>query len=157
MCFVNLPCVPAAGAAKGRLKEWGDDFGRNPDRPAGRLVDDGPLGDGPDPNLSILAEEFHVPIEAGSLGGLADPGPSGQHLALEGGAEIVDLVPNHDPDIVVLMGRIGDAVPMGQSDFLNPLDPDRIVDVAELIDRFGRRNDAVLEHWAGHRPALAVP
>ena len=73
------------------------------------------------------------------LGASPDPGAAGQRLAIEGGAEVIDLVPHHDPDIIVLVRGVGDAVPMRQRDFLDPLHPDGIVDVAKLVDVLGAR------------------
>src|SRR5688572_8311467 len=97
-----------------------NDLGGNPDRTSAGLVDDRPLSHGANPHLPVLADEFHVPVEARALGRLADPRPAGHHLAFERGAKIVDLMPHHDPDEVVLMLGRGDAVPMGQRHFLDP-------------------------------------
>ena len=65
---------------------------------------------------------------------LADPGPGGDPVAGESGAEIIDLVAHHDPIISVLVRRVGDRFPVRDRDLLDPLHPHRIVDVPELVD-----------------------
>jgi hypothetical protein len=45
---------------------------------------------------------------------------------------------------------------MGKGDFLDPLYPNRIVDVPQLVDRVWRGNDAVLENRALHDSALTA-
>src|SRR5262245_2864407 len=65
---------------------------------------------------------------------------------------------HHDPDIVVLVLYVGDAVPMGQGDFLDPLHPYRIVDMAELVDCVGGRDDGMFEDRTVHpRTAHLAP
>ena len=102
-------------------------------------------------HFAVLADEFHVPVEPRALGRLADPGPRDDPVALEGGAEIVDLVPHDDPEISVLVLRVGDAAPMRHRDLLDPLHPHRIVDVAELVDVL-RRGDQL--HFEGRPQQL---
>ena len=50
-------------------------------------------------------------------------------------------MPHHDPDIGVLMRLRRGRLPMPRRDLLDPLDPDRIVDMAELVDAIGRRRE----------------
>src|SRR5205085_7126744 len=76
---------------------------------------------------------------------LAGPGPRGQPLALQRGAQIVDLVPDNDPEIGVLVLCLGNAGPMGDGDLLHPLHPDGVVDVAEHVDVLGPGGQAHLE------------
>src|SRR3546814_5777089 len=52
-------------------------------------------------------------------------------------AQIIDLVPHHDPDIGVPMRLRRRGIPMAGRDLLDPLDPHRIVDMAELVDGVG--------------------
>ena len=72
-------------------------------------------------------------------------------------AQIVDLVPGHDPDIGVDMGRRRDRVPVRRRHVLDPAHPGGIVDVAELVDVPGPRGDALLErcHSSLGRPSSA--
>ena len=71
---------------------------------------------------------------------LADPGPADQPVAVEGRAQIIDLVPDHDPEIGVVMRRVGRReCQCATAIVLDPLHPDRIVDVAELVDVLGSR------------------
>ena len=88
--------------------------------------------------------------EAGAPGGLADPGSARNAIAFERGAQVIDLVPHNDPEISVVVRGIADGVPVGDGDCLNPLDPDRIVHVAELVDVLGLRREAHLEGRARH-------
>src|SRR5688572_29114675 len=90
---------------------------RDAQRPAAGLVDDRPVGPRADARLAVLADEFHVAVELGSPG-LAGPGAGGDCLALQHGAEIVDLVADDDPDIIVLMGGVGDGPPVRGRDLL---------------------------------------
>src|SRR5258708_26137626 len=83
-------------------------LGGDADRAPGGLVDDRPLGSGADARFAVLAGEFHEPIEARALRLLADPSAGNDPLTFEHGAQIIDLVPYHDPEIIVLMPGIGD-------------------------------------------------
>ena len=60
-------------------------------------------------------------------------------ITFKGGAQIIDLMPSHDPEIGLVVRRISDCMPMRDGDGLYPLDPDRIVDVTELVDVLGQR------------------
>ena len=46
-------------------------------------------------------------------------------------------------------------VPMPRRDLLDPLDPDRIVDMAELVDGVGRSGEGEREVF--HRGTIAIP
>ncbi len=84
-------------------------------------------------------------VEARSPGRFADPGSGGDDIAFVGGAQVIDLVPDHDPEISgIVLGR-GDRPPVGDRDILYPLHPDRIVDVAELVDVFGMSGEGHFE------------
>ena len=82
---------------------------RNADRPPERLVDDRPLGPArertalPSSPTNSMCRSNRAPLRR-----LADPGPGGDPVALERGAQIIDLVPHHDPEISVLVRRVGD-------------------------------------------------
>ena len=58
-------------------------------------------------------------------------------IAFESGAQVIDLVPDHDPEISVLVGLRSDGFPMCNRDLLDPLNPDRIVDVPKFVDVLG--------------------
>ena len=64
------------------------------------------------------------------------------------GAQIIDLVPHHDPEVSVLVRRVGDRIPMRDRDLLDPLHPHRIVDVPELVDVLGPGGQRHLEDRA---------
>ena len=51
------------------------------------------------------AGELDVAVEPRALRRLADPGPRRDPVAVERGAEIIDLVPHHDPVISILVRR----------------------------------------------------
>ena len=89
-------------------------------------------------------------VEAGAFRCIADPGPGKQAVAVEGRAQIVDLVPDHDPEVGVVMRRVADGVPVRHGDRLDPLHPDRIIDVAELVDVLGSGDELELEDRARH-------
>ena len=78
-------------------------------------------------------------VEARAFRSIADPGSPDQAVAFIGGAQIIDLVPDHDPEVGVVVGRVADGMPVRHRDRLNPLHPDGIVDVAELVDVLGTR------------------
>jgi hypothetical protein len=84
-------------------------------------------------------------------GSVADPGAGGDPVAFASRAQIVDLVPDHDPEIGVVMLPGGDRAPVRDRDLLNPLHPDGIVDVPELVDVFGKSRKLQLEDRPGHR------
>jgi hypothetical protein len=46
---------------------------------------------------------------------------------------------------------------MGERDFLDPLDPDGIIDVAKFVDRIGRGDDLMLEDRTIHPSLVAGP
>src|SRR5689334_17809871 len=93
-------------------------------------------------------------VEARALGRVADPGAAGHGLAGEDRAQIVNLVADHDPDVAVDMLGRGDGVPVGGGHVLDPAHPDRIVDMAELVNVVGRGGDLLLER--GH-DSLGTP
>ena len=74
---------------------------RAPQRPAASPCRGSPRSSGPHPRLAVLADELDMAVEAGAARRLADPGPAGHRLAGADGAQIVDLVADHDPDIGV--------------------------------------------------------
>ena len=65
-------------------------------------------------------------------------------------AEIIDLMAHHDPIIGLLVGCRRDVVPMGDRDLLDPLHPDRIVDVPELVDVLGASGESQFEAGPVH-------
>ena len=67
-----------------------------------------------------------------------------------GGTQIIDLVPHHDPEISVLVRRVRYRIPMRDRDLLDPLHPYGIVDVPELVDVLARRRQRHLEDRAAH-------
>ena len=70
---------------------------------------------------------------------------AGHRLAGADGAQIIDLVPGHDPDIGVDMLGRRDRVPVRGRHVLDPAHPGGIVDVAELVNVLGPRGDPLLE------------
>ena len=72
---------------------------------------------------------------------LADPGAPGHRLAGADRAQIIDLVPGHDPDIGLDMLGRRDRVPVRGRHVLDPAHPGGIVDMAELVDVLGLRGD----------------
>ena len=76
----------------------------------------------------------------------------GNPITFEGGAQIIDLVPDHDPVISVPMLLRRHRVPVRHCDLLNPLHPDRIVDVPQLVDVLGAGGEGELEGRARHQP-----
>src|SRR3546814_4265384 len=76
-------------------------------------------------------------VALGAARRVGDPGARGHRLAGAERAQIVDLVPHHDPDIDMLVALRRGGVPMRGRDLLNPLDPDGIVDMAKLVDGVG--------------------
>jgi len=96
-------------------------------------------------DLSVSAGEFHESVELRALRLVGDPGPRGHPFAGAERAQIVDLVPHDDPDIGVPVRLRRRRIPMAGRDLLDPLDPDRIVDMAELVDAFGRRDEVERE------------
>ena len=63
-----------------------------------------------------------------------DPGSSGDPVVLERGAQVIDLMPYHDPVIRILVRRVRHGVPVRDRYLLDPLNPHCIVHVPELID-----------------------
>src|SRR5574338_1319499 len=86
-------------------------LGRNPDRPPRSLVDDRPGRSRAAAQPPVIAAELDVAVEPGALGRIADPGAGGDAVALERRTQIIDLVPHHDPDVPLLVRRVGDAPP----------------------------------------------
>src|SRR5688572_31064265 len=93
-------------------------------------------------------------VEPCPLRRFADPGPAGHRLAGADGAQIVDLVPDHDPDISVDMGLRRDRAPVRRRHVLDPAHPGGIVDMAELVDVLVSGGDLLLER--SHN-SLGVP
>src|SRR6476469_326070 len=81
------------------------------DRAGRRLVDNRPPASRADPHLSVFADEFHAAIEARAFWSFPGPGAGSQPLAFKRGAQVIDLVPYHDPEIILLMGGVGNAPP----------------------------------------------
>lgn len=50
---------------------------------------------------------------------------------------IIDLVPDHDPQETRVIFRPSHRIPMRSGKILDPLHPDRIVDMAQLVNVFG--------------------
>src|SRR3546814_5986057 len=88
-------------------------------------------------------------VELRPLRLVGDPGARGHRLAGAESAQIIDLVPHHDPDIGVLVALWRRGVPMRGRNLLNPLDPDGVVDVAELVDGVGGGGEGEGEGFHG--------
>ena len=106
--------------------------------------------------LPSRADELDMAVEPRALGRLADPGASGHRLAGADAAQIVDLVPDHDPDIGVDMRRIGDRRPMRGRHVLDPAHPGRIVDVAELVNVLGAERSTGRSNDRHSAPPICV-
>src|SRR4051812_17242930 len=88
------------------------DFSRHADGPAQRLVDNRPLRLRANAEFPVRSAKFHQAIEPRALRSIADPGPRGDAIALDRGAQIIDLVADDDPEIGVLVRRIGHRLPV---------------------------------------------
>jgi len=66
------------------------------------------------------------------------------------GAEVIDLVQHDDPEVGIFVRRVGDRIPVGDGDVLDPLHPHRIVDVPQLVDVLGPRQQGHFEDLTRH-------
>ena len=88
--------------------------------------------------------------------GIGCPDPSTRHdaVAQQGGALVVDLMPDGDPCDFVLLALCGGGPPMSDRDVLYPAHVDDVVDMAQLVYvlRFNgdRKIKTVEERFGGH-------
>src|SRR3954451_19918093 len=138
----------------GRLLPFPDEgrhhFRRDSDRPARGLVDDRPLGLRANADRSVGPGELHQAVEPRALGRLADPAPGDDAVALVRRAQVIDLVPHHDPEVIVLVRGIGHRFPVRYGDLLDPLYPDGIVHMPELVDMLGACDQRYFEDRTVH-------
>ena len=74
----------------------------------------------------------------------------GDPVTLKGGAQIIDLMADHDPVVRVLVLRIRYRIPMRDRHLLDPLHPHRIVDMPQLVDVLGKSSEGHFEDSAHH-------
>lgn len=81
--------------------------------------------------------EIDPAIGLGAFGRAINPGLSGHAFARRDITAIIDLVPDHDPEVLRIVFWPCSGVPMRGGDILHPLHPDSVVDMPELINVLG--------------------
>src|SRR5579864_506453 len=131
------------------------DFSWHSDRPPERLVDNRPLSSCANANFPVSAGELDEAIGPGALRLVANEGSGSDQIAHVSRAQIIDLMPHHDPMIGLLQIFPSDCFPMRDRHLLDPLHPDRIVDMAELVDVLGSGSQTHFEDRNRH-PSVSV-
>jgi hypothetical protein len=101
-------------------------------------------------DLTVGAGKFDEAVEPRPVRCIPDPGSSDEAVASVGGAKIVDLMPDNDPEVRLTVRGFGKAIPVRNRDLLHPLHPDRVVHMAKLVDIARPRANRELERPPCH-------
>ena len=109
----------------------------------------------PHDHLALGINKIDPPVKLCTLGFALDPTAGRDAFARRNIAAVVNLVPRHDPMISRDMFRRGNRLPMRRRHFLNPPDPDGIVDMAKRVN-VGRGGGEIADEGGQCRPSISL-
>lgn len=102
-------------------------------------VDDRPGGFRLGAQPAFIIDEFDEAIEPGAFGCVSHPSPAQHAFIGQDGADVINLVPDRDPQIGGDIGGIAAGHPVRGCDVLQPAHIDGVVDVAQFVNVTGIR------------------